>query len=35
MLEEKEGEWIRTYTDVVSTRRATYRLSTGEEGSKF
>ena len=35
MLEDKKVKRLRTYADVVSTRRATGHFSNGEEGSKF
>ena len=31
MLEEEKGKRVRTYADVVSAGRATYRLSNGED----
>ena len=35
MTEEEKGKEVRTYDDVVSARRDTYRLINGEEGIKF
>ena len=35
MLEDEKGKEVRTYSDVFYARRYTYRLSNGEEYSKF
>ena len=35
MLEDEKGKQVRTHADIVSARRATDRISHGEEGSKF